>query len=144
MLNRFARRLLPIGAFCALAFAAAPSPAGARLTVGVSDNIPSMFSEHSFLRLHVRIARDIVEWNVAVTRNHAGLNEVRDWLNAARAAHVTPMISFNADPGAAGNYIPSIPVYTAAIKAFIHDFPWAKTYTPWNEPDFIYRNLAKN
>ena len=30
-------------------------------------------------------------------------------------------------------------MYTAAIKAFLHDFPQVKTYTPWNEPDWIYR-----
>ncbi len=45
------------------------------------------------------------------------------------------MISFAGN----GNYIPSVKVYTAAVKAFIHDFPQVKLYTPWNEPDWIYR-----
>jgi hypothetical protein len=54
---------------------------------------------------------------------------------------VAPLISFAGN----GNYVPSWPVYAAAIKAFLHDFPRVKTYTPWNEPDWIYRSkLAGN
>ena len=142
MLHRLARTMLPVSCLCSVALALAPAPENARVMVGVSDNIPSMFGERSFLRLHVPTARDIVYWNVAVMRNKGSLGEVRGWLNAARAAHVQPMISFNADGGSAGNYIPSVAQYTAAVKAFIHDFPWVKVYSPWNEPDFIYRKLA--
>jgi hypothetical protein len=51
------------------------------------------------------------------------------------------MISFSGN----GNYIPSPSVYARAIKAFLHDFPQVKVYTPWNEPDWIYRPaLAKH
>ena len=141
-MHRFARKLLPVGCLCALALGLTPALAGAKVMVGVSDNIPAMFSERSFLRLHVPTARDIVDWNVAVMHDKGPLSEVRSWLNAARAARVQPMISFSADPGNAGNYIPTVAQYTAAVKAFLHDFPWVKVYTPWNEPDFIYRKLA--
>lgn len=142
MSHRLLRPLLPITCLCAFALSAVPAAAGAKLLVGVSDNIPSMFSERSFLRLHVPIARDIVDWNAAVMRDKGPLNEARAWLKAARADRVQPLVSFGADPGNAGNYIPSVGQYTAAVKAFMHDFPWVKNYTPWNEPDFIYRKLA--
>jgi hypothetical protein len=100
-----------------------------------------MFSEPSFTRLNIRVARDIVVWNVAVMRNRGPLKAVRAWVRAAERAGVTPMISFAGN----GNYVPSWPVYAAAIKAFLHDFPRVKTYTPWNEPDWIYRpGLAYN
>jgi hypothetical protein len=117
---------------------ASAQPARVHLTSGVSDNGEYMFEEHSFQRLHIKTARVIVTWNVAVMRNKSQLKSVRKWLSSARSDHVTPMVSFAGN----GNYVPSVVVYTAAIKAFLHDFPQVKTYTPWNEPDWIYRSLA--
>ena len=140
---RLARILLPVLCVGAAALSAPPG-AGARLLVGVSDDGAAMFSEPSFVSLHVPIARYLVDWNAAVTRDHTALNNARAWIHAAQAAHVQPMISFEADPGSAGNYIPTISVYTRAVKAFIHDFPSVKVYTPWNEPDFVYRRLSRN
>ncbi len=144
MRNRLARRLLPVICICALACGALASAAGA-VTVGISDNSWAMFSEASFLKLNITQARDVVPWNAAVMKNRSTLNAARTWINAAEKAGVNPMISFTGDSGNAGNYIPSVSVYTAAIRAFIRDFPKVKTYTPWNEPDWVYRpGLAKN
>jgi len=140
MLSRFARPLLPLICLCAFACAAIPSSAGA-VTVGISDNGSAMFTEHNFLRLNIRQARDMVFWNVAVMRDKGPLNAARAWIRAAEKAGVTPLISFAGN----GNYVPSWPVYAAAIKAFLHDFPSVKNYTPWNEPDWVYRpGLANN
>lgn len=144
MINRLARKLSFLACLCALGLAAVPAVASARLTVGVSDNGPWMFTQRAFQRLHVKTGRDMVVWNAAVMRDKTALNEARTWIRAAVADHVQPMISFQADPGNAGNYIPSVSVYTGAIRAFLHDFPQVKVYTPWNEPDFIYRGLATN
>jgi hypothetical protein len=117
------------------------SAAKSSLTVGISDNGAGMFSSPSFQSLHVKTARDIVFWNVAVMRNKAYLNSTRSWIKAAQSAGVKPLISFAGN----GNYVPSVKVYTAAVKAFMHDFPSVKVYTPWNEPDWIYRPaLAKH
>ncbi len=55
------------------------------------------------------------------------------------------MISFTGDTGTTSSYVPTTAQYTAAIKAFLHDVPQVKTYTAWNEPDWIYRpRLARN
>jgi len=152
MFHRFARRLLPYACVSALALSgsatlalagAAPAAAKPRVLVGVSDNNWAMFSERSFLRLHVPIARYMVDWNAAIMRDKTALNYARAWIGAALAAHVQPMISFNADPGRAGNYIPSVAVYTRAVRAFMRDFPQVKVYAPWNEPDFNYRRLSR-
>jgi hypothetical protein len=117
------------------------SPAKSSLTVGISDNGSTMFGSAPFLALHVTTARDMVFWNVAVLKNKKALNATRQWVKSATAAGVKPMISFTGN----GNYIPSVKVYTQAIKAFLHDFPQVKTFTPWNEPDWIYRPaLAKH
>lgn len=139
MLHRPARVLLLFGCVCAVALTS-PALVAGKLVVGVSDNSPAMFSEHDFLRLHVSTARDMVPWNAAVMGNRSQLRAARVWIRAAEDAHVTPMISFAGN----GNYIPSVSVYRTAVKAFLHDFPSVKIYTPWNEPDWIYRPSLSN
>lgn len=134
------KQLLPIASLCALAVAATPASAGAKLVVGVSDNNYYMFLQPTFQRQHVPIVRDIVFWNVAVMRNKSALNAARTWLAHAKANHATPLISFTGN----GNYIPTVAQYTAAVRAFIRDFPSVRTYTAWNEPDWIYRSLSRN
>lgn len=109
------------------------------MVVGISDNTTRMFTSAWFTRLHTTIARVGVEWNAAVLKDPTALNSARTWIRAAEAAGVKPLVSFTPDGGSAGNYVPSTAVYTQAIKAFIHDVPEVKLYTPWNEPDWIYR-----
>ncbi len=141
MVQSLCKLALPLA--CAAALGSGPAPAAAkpRLTVGISDNGSWMFSTSQFRALHVTTARDMVFWNVAVMRNKEYLRLTRQWIKAAEDAGATPMITFAGN----GNYIPSVKVYTDAIKAFLHDFPEVKTYTPWNEPDWIYRpKLANN
>jgi hypothetical protein len=129
---------------CLAAPVALPASAAA-VTVGISDNGSAMFSSPYFIRLHLKQARLLVEWNAAVLRNHSALNAARAWISAAQADGVSPLIDFDADPGKAGNYIPTVSVYTKAVKAFIKDFPTVKQYIPWNEPDWNFRpGLAKH
>ena len=143
---RSLRKQLALPAICAAAIgggaAAAtasqqPSarPAKSALVVGISDNGSSMFSYPQFTAMHIKTARNMVFWNAAVMKNQTALKAARQWIKAAQADGVTPMISFAGN----GNYVPSVNVYTAAIKAFLHDFPSVKVYSPWNEPDWIYR-----
>jgi Glycosyl hydrolase catalytic core len=134
MRGRITARFLSLICVAMFASGVLCSNAGA-VAVGISDNGAAMFSQPSFQRLNIRYARDVVFWNVAVMRNKRPLDAIRGWINAAQQAGVTPLISF----GGNGNYIPSWRVYAAAIRAFLHDFPSVKTYTPWNEPDWIYR-----
>jgi hypothetical protein len=138
MVHRLSRFLVPLTCACALA-CAAPAAASAQVAIGISDNGSSMFTSRYFTGINITTARVGVEWNAAVMKDHTDLNLTRAWLNAAQRAGVQPLVTFVADGGSAGNYIPSAKVYTAAIKAFIHDFPRVKLYTPWNEPDWVYR-----
>jgi hypothetical protein len=140
MVRRLARFTVPIACACALG-GALPAAANAKLAVGISDNGSGMFSSPQFKRLGVKTARNMVYWNVAVMKNKTALNNLKVWLAAAKAAGVTPLISFAGN----GNVIPTTGAYTTAIRAFIRTFPQVKLYTPWNEPDWIYRpKLAKN
>jgi len=145
MVHRLSRFLLPFACAGAFAGAAVPSTAAAKLIVGISDNTTGMFSDHYFTRLNITTVRDMVPWNAAVTRDKTALHLAQAWVKAAQRAGVQPMISFTAPGGPSGNYVPSTKVYTAAIKAFLHNVPSVKVYAPWNEPDWIYRpKLARN
>jgi hypothetical protein len=132
--------MLPLLCACACT-SAMPAVASARLAVGVGDQDPAMFSSPQFQRLGVTTVRAMVFWNIAVMKNKGALNSLKTWLAGAKSEHLAPLISFAGN----GNYIPSTKVYTNAIKAFIRMFPQVKLYTPWNEPDWIYRpKLANN
>lgn len=144
MVHRLSRFLLPLACVCALA-AATPAVASAAVAAGISDDGTSMFTNKHFTSVNFTTARYTVFWNVAVMKDKSALNATRAWMAAAKRAGITPLVTFVADYGPAGNYIPSTAVYTRAIKAFIHDFPQVKLYTAWNEPDWKYRpKLARN
>ena len=100
----------------------------------------ALFSSPQFKQLHVHTVRNMIFWNVAVMRNKTPLNNLKVWLAAAKRAHLAPLISFAGN----GNLIPSTKTYTTAIRAFIRIFPQVKLYTPWNEPDWIYRPKLAN
>jgi hypothetical protein len=104
-----------------------------------------MFSNPLFNGINLTVARDLIPWNTAVMRNKTTLHSVQSWVSAALADGVQPMISFAGDSGTAGNYIPSTRVYKRAVRAFLRAVPQVKVYTPWNEPDWVYRpGLANN
>ena len=64
---------------CSLA-CALPGSASARLTIGVSDNLPAMFSQGTFLHLHVPVARVGLPWNTAIMRDRRGVQAAQAWL----------------------------------------------------------------
>jgi hypothetical protein len=122
--------------------ALALAPAAGAVVVGIADQGTAMFSSPLFLKLKVKEVRITVPWNVAAsTSQRAELAHVTAWLKDASADGVTPLVSF----GGSGNFIPTAGEYTSAVGAFIHKFPAVKRYSPWNEPDWIYRPaLATN
>ncbi len=143
MVHRLTRFLLPIT--CAAALLAAPAIASAKPLVGISDNSYAMFRNSLFNRLNLPIARIMVDWNTAVMRNKSELHYTQQWVAAAIADHVQPMISFTGDTHTTSSYVPTTNQYAAAIKLFLRDVPQVKTYSPWNEPDWVYRPaLARN
>jgi hypothetical protein len=125
---------------CALACALALAPGAKAVVVGISDQTSDFFSDSHFQRLHIHQARLLIPWDAAITYGHQHLHEATVWLRAARRAHITPLVSF----GLNGTYIPNVPQYTRAVRAFIHRFPWVKQYTAWNEPDQVWTPLGKD
>ena len=142
MVHRLTRFLLPLT--CVLALVAVPAVASAKLTVGISDNGPQMFSSSAYNRLNLPVARAMFDWNTAVMKNKTELHNAQAWVNAAIADHVSPMISFTGDTGTTSSAVPTTSQYAAAVRAFMAAVPKVKTYTPWNEPDWIYRPALAN
>ena len=65
-------------------------------------------------------------------------------MRAAQNANVTPLISFGADfTNPAADSVPTVSQYRSAVQAFLKSFPQLHTFTAWNEPDFVYRSLAR-
>src|SRR5690242_2354738 len=148
MLGRTLPVVLSIVAVVGCGTAAHRGTAGASrpVVIGIGDPTPSIFADPHFSPLGIRTARDVVPWDV-VTRpaDAPDLAAFRAWLHAAQAAKVTPLISFGADfSNPAANYVPTVSQYEHAVKAFLDAFPQIKTYTAWNEPDFVYRSLARH
>ena len=143
MAKRLTKFLTALTCVCGLT--AAPAVAAASVTVGISDNSQAMFSNRYFISINITAARSMVDWNAAVMRNKTQLHATQAWVRAALAAGAQPMISFTGDTGTTSNYVPTTSQYARAIKAFLRAVPQVKVYTPWNEPDWIYRpGLANN
>jgi hypothetical protein len=143
VVHRLRRFLLPLT--CIVTLMAVPALATAKPLVGISDNSYAMFSNTLFTRLNLPIARIMVDWNTAVMRSKTELYSTQQWVASAIAHHVQPMISFTGDTGTTSSYVPTTSQYTSAIRAFLTAVPQVKTYSPWNEPDWIYRpRLANN
>jgi Glycosyl hydrolase catalytic core len=116
------------------------------VVIGIGDPNPGVFVDARLSKLGITTARDVVPWDV-VTRQADGpdLAAFRAWLRAAQAANLAPLISFGADfSNPAANYVPTVSQYARAVKAFLDAFPQIKAYTAWNEPDFVYRSLARH
>jgi hypothetical protein len=143
--QRVIKLLLPVACAGALLGAALPAVAAGKLIVGISDGGTAMFSNRYFTGINITAVRDMVDWNAALMRNKTQLHATQAWVRAALADGVQPMISFTGDTGTTSNYVPTTAQYTRGIKAFMRAVPQVKVYTPWNEPDWIYRpGLAKH
>src|SRR5258707_384579 len=107
----------------ALALAA---PAGAVL-IGIGDQKPDMFKDPRFLSLHLNIVRRNISWDVLMSRSQtAALDE---WLNAARARRITPLLGFDHSWGAGRHKIlPTPRQFRAQFLRIHHRYPWVKDY----------------
>jgi hypothetical protein len=145
MLRRTLRVILAIVAVAG-GGGAVPAGAAGAVVIGIADQSPSMFFDPRFAKLGITTTRFVVPWDIVTRRaDRADLAAFRAWLRAAQAANVSPLISFGADfTNPAANYVPTVSRYRSAVNAFLKAFPQLTTFTAWNEPDFVYRSLARN
>jgi hypothetical protein len=137
------RLLLPL--LTALALLAIPAAAQAAATVGIAENNPQMFSDPLFSKLGVKQTRVVVSWNAATRQGDDEIFRVHDYLYAARAAGVTPLVTFEHARGnaticnrrknrkKAQCKLPTNKQYQKSLRKFKSLFPFVKNVVPWNE-----------
>jgi hypothetical protein len=128
-MRRLFRTLLLVTALTAVV--ALPASASA-VTVGVSDQQASTFTNPLFSPLKLKVARYIVPFDVTSTKTEKANFEA--WLKAARAKHQTILIAFEHSRDATKyNKAPSVSAYKKAITSFKKKYGKSFDITPWNE-----------
>jgi hypothetical protein len=129
----------------AAAVLGAPAAASAKVTVGISENNVAMFSDPLFTALGAKDVRIVMAYDVMTSKDGDLENRVRPYLEAARRAKITPLVTFEHHAGDANicnrrkNFkkavcaLPSVKQYTRNVKKFLKAFPWVKVVSPWNE-----------
>jgi len=124
MSRRLAATLLVL--LSALAVAA---PASA-LIIGIADQKPDMFSDPRFEDSGIRFVRRAVAWDSLTSPSQtAALDQ---WLNAARAAHVEPLISFT-HSSVDRRELPTPERLLYEFRRFRARYPWVTEFASWNE-----------
>ena len=135
-------RLILIAALL-VALVAVPA-AQAKVRVGISEQSPAMFDQANWKKLKLKRVRYIVSWDYA--KHGFERAEVAGFLNAARAAKQDVLVEFNARRGCftGSRYkktkacrAPSASAYKRAVRAFRKQFPFVKTFAPWNEVNHV-------
>jgi hypothetical protein len=105
--------------------------------VGISEQNATMFSDPLFAPLGVKYARYVTPWNAASSPGTYAAQQLDKWIVAARAAGVSPLVSFehmgNEDCPRDPCVLPSTTAYRAAFRAFHTLYPDVTAISPWNE-----------
>ena len=127
-----------------LAAAILAPKADANYRVGLSEQSPALFSQPAWQSLKLKRVRYIVPWDYYKDAGQHG--EVTSFLNAAHAAKQDVLVAFTARRGcyANGKYsksrackAPSRSAYKSAVTRFHKEFPYVKTFSPWNEENHV-------
>jgi hypothetical protein len=136
------RLILPLAVLLG-ALLAVPA-AQAKVRVGLSEQSPAMFSQSNWSKLKLKRVRYIVSWDWA--KREFERAEVTGFMTSARAARQEVLVEFNARRGCFSNNrykktkscrAPSTSAYKKAVKGFRKQFPFAKTFAPWNEVNHV-------
>jgi hypothetical protein len=134
-------RIIGLAALAALILAV---PASANYRVGLSEQSPALFSQPAWQSLKLKRVRYIVPWDYYKDAGQHG--EVVAFMNAAHAANQDVLVAFTARRGCYtnGKYskssacrAPSTSAYKSAVTRFHKEFPYVKTYSPWNEENHL-------
>jgi hypothetical protein len=112
-----------------LAALAAAAPARA-LTIGIADQKPDMFSDARFQASGIKYARRAVAWDVLTSPTQTAVLD--QWLAAARAAKVNPLISFT-HSSVDRRLLPSPERLLYEFRRFRARYPWVTEFATWNE-----------
>jgi hypothetical protein len=150
------RSRLPILLIALLSLLVAPAAAQAKLTVGIAENNPGIFTDPLFAPLKVKHTRVVVSWNVLSRHGDDEIVRVSQYIGAAQAAGVTPLVTFEHARGDATICnrrknrkkpqckLPTPKQYEAALRKFKAHFPSVRNVVPWNEINHFTQPTYKN
>jgi len=142
-------RLLLAAALTAV-IGAAPAAADAavrHIPVGISDQNALTFSNPLFAPLGMQYGRYVTPWDVMKDETSYDAQQLDEWLTAARAAGVKPLISFNHSTGddcpRSPCHKPTAAQYRKMFRAFMAKYPDVTTISPWNEANHMAQPTYK-
>ena len=150
------RSRLLLLSFAIAAALALPAGAQAAPTIGIAENNPQMFHDPLFAQLGAKHARVVVSWNVMTRRGDDEVNRVGQYIAAAQAAGVQPLVTFEhargdaticnkrANRRKAQCRLPTPRQYEKALRAFKAIFPTVRNVVPWNEINHFTQPTSKN
>jgi hypothetical protein len=121
------RTALLLAALAALLVAAAPAHA---LTIGIADQKPDMFGDGRFEQSGIHHARLSVGWDAMGSPWQVA--QIDQWLAAARADGVVPLISFG-HSRTTRRALPTPERFLYEFRRFRARYPWVRDYATWNE-----------
>jgi hypothetical protein len=128
-MRRLVATFLPIAALAAAALVPASASA---VTVGISDQQASTFTNPLYAPLKLKVARYIAPYDVLSEPTEKA--KLDAWIKSAKSAKQTMLISFeHARTKAKYNKAPSVATYTKALKAFKKKYGSSFDISPWNE-----------
>jgi Glycosyl hydrolase catalytic core len=148
------RLILPIAALVA-ALLVVPA-AQAKPRAGLSEQNPAVFSDAHWKPLKLKRVRYILSWDYAKTP--AERAEVSAFLTAAHAKKQDVLVEFNSHRGCYSDQnsakkfkykrtkackAPSTSAYKKAVKGFRKEYPYVKTFAPWNEVNHVSQPTYK-
>ena len=142
------RTTLLLAALAALVLCA---PASANYRVGLSEQNAAVFDQPAWQDLHLKRIRYVVPWDYYKT--DFAKAEADQFLNLARAHNQDVLLMFSAHRGCWNGHrysrrkacrLPSRKAYKRAFKHVRKDYPWVKTYAPWNEANHKSQPTSRN
>jgi hypothetical protein len=123
--------------------------------IGIGENQPTLFTDPLFTSLGVKQVRLVVSYDVMTSRDDE-LQRVTQYLTAARAAGIEPLVTFEHARGSAVTCdkrknrrkrqcrLPSPARYEREFKLFRARFPFVRAYVPWNEINHFTQPTARH
>jgi hypothetical protein len=103
--------------------------------IGIADQKPDFLSDPAFLALGVKHARVAVAWDAL--KSDWQVAELDRWMDAAKAAGVQPLVTFDRSRLAGkGRVLPTPTQFQTQFRAFRTRYPFVKDFSTWNEANF--------
>lgn len=139
------RRLLLVLALATALCVSLGASASAGPVVGIGDP-PAMalsdLTDPLFMPLGISAQRIVLPWDAVETEPVL----VEQWADAVRDIGIDPLVAFGATHDDRCPYspcrLPTDAEYTADFQMLRREYPWLRTFTPWNEPNHLSQPTA--